>query len=414
MRGVVFYFLCLFAVPDLAFAVESAPVESAGFLYGTVTEQSGESHTGFIRWEDEEGFWDDLFHSRQIDIPWVNHVDLKELNREKKRQYYKTHGLLDRIAYAMDNKDEDTDISRLFIVRYGDIEAITIDADENITVTMNDGSTQPVRGYSNDVSSDILVYNNSEEPEILDWDDLAEIRFAAAPPTAVPYATRLFGRVTSSRGDFEGYIQWDKSECTSIDVLDGREEDVAMGDIRTIKRDPGEGSVVTLKDGRVLNLSGSNDVGNGNRGVIIETAAQGRVNVPWNRFNQVDFVDDMGSGGGRDTFADNKALNGAVTDTDGNVFNGRFVFDMDEARTHDIFNGSERDLQYNIRFGLIASISPAGPENCLVVLRNGETLKLDDDQDTGKYNAGVLLFDPGAKQARFLPWSRLREIRMAP
>jgi len=405
----IFVLLLAVTLAGLAHAADNQ-----GFIYGTVTLREGTQHTGFLRWDGEEAFWDDLFHSRQQDIPWVDHVDMNELNKEKKRQYYKTHGLIDRIAYSLEHDDDDINLSRLFIVRYGDIQLITIDDDENITITMNDGATQPVRGYSNDVSSDILVFTGAEEPVTLEWDDLAEIRFAATPPEATPYATRLYGRVKSSRGDFEGFIQWDNSECTSIDVMDSRQEDVLMGDIRSVEQDPGEGSIVTMKDGRILNLSGSNDVGRGHRGVFVETADQGRVTIPWSRFEQVDFVDGMGSGNGRETFSGNTALNGTVTDTDGAVFEGRFVFDMDEARMHDIFNGSAKDVKYNIRFSLIASISPEGPESSLVVLRSGQTLKLDDDQDTGKSNGGILLFETGAEQARYLPWSRLRKIQMAP
>lgn len=409
--GYLSFVFILLVVSGLCLA-ETSP--NQGFLYGTITEQSGDTHTGFLRWESEEAFWDDLFHSRQQEIPWVDFVDMRELNKEKKKQYYETHGLFDRLAYAMENDDDKANISRLFIVRYGDIEVISIDAEENITVALNDGSLHAIRGYSNDVSSDILVYTGADEPVTFDWDDLAEIRFSAAPVDAAPYAERLYGRVTSTRGNFEGFIQWDNSECTSTDILDTRQQDLAMGDIRIIKRDPGEGAIVTLKDGQVLELSGSNDVDNGNRGVFVETADHGRVTVPWSRFTQVEFLDDMGSGEGRDTYVSNGELTGTVTDTDGNVFSGRFVYDMDEARSHDIFNGSVKDLDYNIRFSLIESITPTEPQECRVVLRSSKVLMLDDDQDTGKSHAGLLLFEPGAEQARYLPWSRVKEIRLTP
>ncbi len=392
----------------------AAASPNEGFIYGTVTLQTGTQHTGFLRWEDEEAYWDDLFHSRQINIAWVEFVDMKALHKEEEQEYFQTHGMIDRIAYALNNKNPDDDISRLFIMRFGDIAAIRIDDDENVTVELNDGSRHEVRGYSNDVSTDILVYTGEDEPEQLEWDDLAEIRFAPAPGDAVPYAERLYGRVTSTRGDFEGFIQWDKSECTSIDILDSRQEDVAMGEIKSIRRDPGHDTVVTLKDGQVLNLTGSNDVGGGNRGVVVETAALGRVTIPWKRFKQVDFMAGQGTGRGRESYADNRELAGAVTDKDGRMQTGPLVYDLDAARTHDIFNGTHKDVEYDIPFGLIQIISPQDAGTCRVTLRDGQVLELGDDRDTGRDHSGVLVFTAARDQAQRVPWRHISEIRFAP
>ncbi len=403
----------LLAALVLSSACLAEPIPNQGFIHGTLTLTDATTHTGFLRWENEEAFWNDLFHSRQVEIPWTQYADMKALQDEKRQQYYKTHGLLDRVAYAMENDDDDTDISRLFIMRFGDINVISIDANENVTVELNDGSTHKVRGYSNDVSSDIIVYPGAGEPETLEWDDLAEIHFTAAPADTVPYAERLYGRVTSTRGKFEGFIQWDESECTTIDILDSRQEDVPMGDIAAIRRDPGAGSEVTLKDGKVLILSGSNDVGKGHRGVIVETADQGRINIPWKRFQQVDFVTGKGSGQGRDTFADNRNLTGEVTTTDGEVWQGRIVYDMDEVRSHDIFNGTYQDLKYDIPFGLIAAIKPRGPNEALITLRSGQLLELSDNQDTGRDHAGVLVFGPDDQVVGFVTWNRLQEVHFS-
>ncbi len=391
---------------------QSVPAE--GFIYGTLTLQNGTQHTGFLRWEDEEAFWDDLFHSRENPLPWTEFADLKALHREKEKRYFETHGMVDRLKYALHNRNPDDNISRLFVARFGDIEVITIDEDENITVTLNDGSNHQVAGYSNDVSTDILVYSNSADEASFDWDDLAEIRFAQAPATATPYAQRLYGQVSTSRGDFEGFIQWDKSECTSIDVLDSDQEDLAMGEIRALTRKPGGEVIADLVDGRQLSLSGSNDVNSGNRGVVVETAHLGRVTIAWERFRQVDFLLEKGSGPGRKSYTDNAGLSGHVIAENGQQYSGPLVYDLNAASQHDIFNGSREGLDYDIPFALIKAITPLPDDACQVGFHGGQVLELSEDKDTGANSTGVLIFDSEMTEAHRVPWSKITEVRFAP
>ncbi len=93
--SVLLVLISIVAAPCLA-----QSIASEGFIYGTLTLQNGDQHTGFLRWEDEEAYWDDLFHSRQDDLPWIRYADLKDLHREKEKRYFETHGMIDRIHYA--------------------------------------------------------------------------------------------------------------------------------------------------------------------------------------------------------------------------------------------------------------------------------------------------------------------------
>ena len=34
--------------------------DNQGFIYGTVTLFNGDELTGFLRWDSEKGFWDDI------------------------------------------------------------------------------------------------------------------------------------------------------------------------------------------------------------------------------------------------------------------------------------------------------------------------------------------------------------------
>jgi len=399
----------------VSLAMASTPAsatENQGFIYGTVTLQDGDQHTGFLRWEGEEAFWDDLFHSRQNELPWLEHVDMDELQKERKRRYFESHGMFDRLMWTLHNQDGNLHLSRLFICQFGYLDGIAMDEEENVTILLRGGETIPVHGYSNDVSSDILVYPAAGDPVEVEWDDLAGISFSPAPAGAAPFAYRLYGAVESTEGTFEGFIQWDQSECTSIDMLDGHDQEIPMGDIRSITKNRKGNADIVLKNGDAFSMAGTNDVGGGNRGVMVENEAWGRVTVAWKRFLSITFAEGHGSGAGREDFPGIAPLTGTVTGTEGDTWTGRIVYDLDEAWTRDIFNGENRDLEYDIPFGLITSIEKRDDETCRVSLITGHVLDLTDSQDTGGKHAGILVFESGEKEARYIPWSGIDTITL--
>ena len=407
LLALIFAFLGGADAPS-AVSVQAA-ADNTGFIHGRVTIQSGEQHEGFLRWEDEEAFWDDLFHSRQNELPWLEHVDLDELQAERRRRYFENHGMFDRLMWTLENKNA-PHLSRLFICQFGYLDGIEVDDEEDVTILIRGGLRVPVHGYSNDVSSDLLVYPAGGDPVEVDWDDLAGIEFSAAPAGAIPYAQRLYGEVETTEGTFEGFIQWDQSECTSIDILDGNEREIPMGDIRSITRNRENSADIVLKDGTAFTMSGSNDVGGSNRGIMIENPVWGRVTIAWKRFVSLTFTEGHGSGAGRMDFPEIQPLTGTVTGTKGETWSGRIVYDLDEAWTRDVFNGGLRDLDYDIPFGLINSIEKMDDLTCRVNLLTGRTLDLSGSQDTGDKNAGVLVFAEGEDTPRYIPWSRVGTI----
>jgi hypothetical protein len=384
--------------------------DNAGFIYGTVTLREGGQHTGFIRWDVEEAFWDDLFHSRQTENPWLDHVDLQEFQAERRRRYFETHGMLDRIMWTFHNKDDEVNLTRLFISRFGYIDEIRMnteeDEEDNVTLLLTDGREVSVRGYANDVTSDLVIYPATGDATEVEWDDLALITLFQAPAEAEPYAQRLYGTVKSSVGEFEGFIQWDESECTSTDILDGDEQDLAMGEIRSLTKNSQGNSDLLLKTGDTMTMSGSNDVGSGNRGVMVENPAWGRVTVGWNRFQNITFADGHGSGPGKSAFGDITELQGTVTDTEGAEWTGRIVYDMDEAWSGDIFNGKSDGLVWDIPFSLITAIEKTDELTCRVSLGSDLTLDLTEGQDAGDNHAGILVFVSGETTSHYIPWSR--------
>lgn len=163
------------------------------------------------------------------------------------------------------------------------------------------------------------------------WRDLASIRLHP-PESLVGYdafagSHRLRGTVETREGEeITGWILWDGDEAFSWELLDGTRDDVVFdvefGEIASIERavqitvgltvgpeganagrTDREHARVTLMDGRVLELDGSNDVDASNKGIFILRDGDGSpddpetewIRVGWGDFKSVRFD----HGGGR-------------------------------------------------------------------------------------------------------------------
>jgi len=231
----------------------------------------------------------------------------------------------------------------------------------------------------------------------------------------VPYGTRLFGLVRTTEGDLEGFIQWDKSENVSGDLLDGEDEDgedqeIRMGDIIRLERHSKNASKVTLSDGRTLTLSGTNDVNDANRGIMVEVASLGKVTLPWNRFKDVTFDHGAGSGASRADYAPIRPLTGTVLTSEGKTFRGRLVLNFNEAWNWEIFNGTLSRMEYDLPLQRVLSIENRGDRGARVTLVGNRVLDLKDDQDTGKDHMGLLIFATDAGEPDYVPWRLVEKI----
>ena len=184
--------LILVLTAALPAGADDAP--ATGFIYGTVLTHDDEAHTGFLRWDQEEAFWDDLFHSLRKDYPWYEYVDKDELTEERRHAYYRKHGLLDRLVWALFGRDEKIETSRIFICRFGDIRRLTVTGDYAADVETRDGTTHNVAGYSNDVGGTVFVLSTDGHGDRieLDWDEIDTIDFKNTPPWAEASALRLY------------------------------------------------------------------------------------------------------------------------------------------------------------------------------------------------------------------------------
>jgi hypothetical protein len=383
--------------------------DNKGFIYGRVVTESGSEYTGFLRWGNQEACWDDLFHSGKDEFPFLEYLDdetLDDLKKSRRKQY----SFFKKFKITV---DDDGFVSRMFIARFGDISKIEPRGDGEAVLTMKNGTKYPVEGVADDVSSKIHVNDSSLGRIDLHWEKIELIEFKPVPKNADPGVWRLYGKVETDEGPFEGHIQWDKQECISTDKLDGDNEDgdisIEMGRIQSIERKSRRASIVVLKDGREMVLEGSNDVNHENRGIMVSDARYGRVTIGWSAFEKVTFIEGKGSGPGYNDFPARGPLQGTVTTEDGDKFSGRLVIDLDESEGWEILNGDVGDIDFDVPFYLIASLEPLGRDECLVVLTSGEKITLEDGQDVSDDNAGVLVIKSN-KNAMYIEWDDVKKI----
>ncbi len=398
----------------LASTVCWAGPDARGFLYGRITTVGGESLEGFLRWGDQEHFWDDLFHSAKTDLPF-----LEEIARRERADASDRDGRRETVFGLRIHGSEDAfNGSRIFIARFGDIDRIVVEGEQAATVHLRSGSAFEVEGYSDDVGTDLQLTPAGGGPRIVPWSELRSIEFEAVPTGADPGIRRLHGRVETDIGVFEGWIMWDRQECVSTDELDGKtregDRSLQMGRIRSIERRGRSSSIVELTDGQRLRLRGTNDVDADNRGVMIEDPRFGRVTVDWMDFDRVIFDVREDSGPGYEDFVTPGALTGELVDGEGEKFRGRIVFDLDEAEGWEMLNGRIRDVDFDIPLQRIREIEPLDAIGCRVTLDNGEVLELGGTQDVTGRNDGVLVSTGEEGDGVYRSWDTVRLLRFGP
>jgi len=242
----------------------SAPNQrpSAGTrLYGTVEDIYGDRYTGYISWDLDEILTDDILDGEE------------------------------------DGRDREIPFQR--------IAAIEKDLGRS-RVILTDGQEMILSG-SNDVDDGnrgIQISDPGLGQVEVEWDEFEAVRFHE-PDAHVGYDAfdgghRLRGTVVTRDGEeFTGWIRWDADEEYSWEILNGEDRDIVydveFGNIRTIERDSSRSALVTLLDGRVLELEGSDDVDEDNKGIFIQVDDSSRardggwVLVDWHDFREIRF-----------------------------------------------------------------------------------------------------------------------------
>ena len=400
------------ASPSTGAKTETHPTAegSQGYLHGRITTVDGATYEGRLRWGrgGEEAFWGDYFNGAKTGNPWATHVPAERLPKE-------SHSI-EIFRFTIGHAVRPIDLGRLFMARFGDIARIEAHG-RDVRVTLKSGSVFDLdRFEAGDFDDDVRVWDGKRG--VVDFDSRRIQAIELLPtPTLDAVPSRLHGTVRTRQGDFKGFLQWDREECVGTDALDGHsaqgelEGDLSLpfDTIHSIAR-RAESSLVTLQDGREIVLSGTNDVGPGNRGIYVDDPRYGRVLIAWDAFERVDFSPG-GSGPAYGDFPPGRPLTGSVTTRAGRRLAGRLVYDLDESETTETLDAPAQGVDYTIPFGLIASIVPGGGgELARVTLHDGEKLELEPNGDLGERNAGLLIFVDGREPPEYVTWTEVAQV----
>ncbi len=117
------------AAPSTAAAAEAA---HPSFLYGRVTTDRGATYEGRLRWGgDEEAFWGDYFNGSKDENPWVAHVPLERLPKERRP--------IEIFGVEIAHRERQIDLGRPFMARFGDIARIEARGSD-VRVTLKSGT----------------------------------------------------------------------------------------------------------------------------------------------------------------------------------------------------------------------------------------------------------------------------------
>ncbi len=382
-----------------------------GYIYGSVITIDDKSYTGQIRWGNEETFWNDIFNSTKDKNPHLQYLDRDDYDHIK--QYHQPDEE-DQWNFWKMWEDSYSNYTHTFAVRFGDLRSIKIIDRDEVEVEFKNGNKKQLDGGSNDIGTRIGVFDQEIGEIRIDWARIDRIEFKETPrELKYKFGEPLLGTVTTTLGDFQGLVQWDHEECLSSDRLDGDSDDgnvsIPMGNIAILAKE-NEGSMVTFRSGRKLFLSGTNDVDEDNRGIIVKERDVGNVKIGWDDFESVAFVAQaMDSGPAYSSYGPPTELSGIVLTVEGEKHKGRIVYDLDEAWDFEILHGNDHDLEYIIPFRNIRSVAPKNYNYSTVELKNGKRLLLGDSQDVSDEHDGLLVFSNG-EEPHYIPWEEVEKV----
>lgn len=389
-------------------AIATVANANSGFLYGRITDAAGTFYEGRLRWGgDQEAFWSDLFDGARRGNPWAAYAPAVQGGARSRIEVF---------GFEIGGPDR-SNLQRLFLARFGDIARIEAHF-RDVQLTLKSGTAVTLdRFAAGDIDDGVRVWDRSRGVVDLDSRRIRTIELLPTPLLSGAPG-RLHGVVRTRHADFTGPIQWNQQDGADTDTLDSRTSDgevsLRYGTIRAVTRQSRDSAVATLRDGREVMLSRGRDVGRGNRGIYVDDLRFGRVLVPWDAFERVDFT----SGGSAPAYGDfppGQHLAGSVTTRDGRRLAGRLVYDFDESETTETLDVSCEGIDYAIPFSLVTSIVPpgrdgrsAGPGR--VVLRHGGTLPIERSGDAGDRNAGMLVFGAGRNTPDYVAWTDVAQI----
>ncbi len=378
----------------------SAGLRAGGEIQGTVETVAGEKHSGTIEWPDGSRFWDETLDCGR---PLAG-----DAPTEPKRDFkFSLFGV--RLFH-----DDDTDGLVGFAVPFGDIRSIVPQGEGEASIELRNGETVRVRRTGADLGTRgaaIGVESSSARVEI-PWPDVRRVELAAGRPSG-PAHERLWGTATTKAGKFTGFVRWDLDESVPADELDGKTEgrdfSIAFREIAAIEPEGSRAAQVSLRSGRVVVLSGTNDVNADMRGLEIRPPGQIAVTIEWSALERLDLTP-APEPPGYERYDGGRALRGTVRLKDGTTRTGRVAWDRGERYTFETLDGEADGITYAIPFGAVAAIHPVAGGRAEVRLRDGRTLTLGGTNDVDETNRGIWI--EGAADSAFVSYDALASLEL--
>lgn len=403
--------LILFALLT-GLTIESNPLvaQSRCMIYGSITTIEGKTYEGPIRWGDEEVFLSDIFNSEKITNPYIKYLDKSNF-----KTGYKSSSHSDNwVNISIHNKQQTSSFSRKFQCRFGDINSITVTGRESVSLELKSEKFINLKGGSNDVNTSVSILDIELGLLSLNWNKIDIIKFFR-PDKKIndSFGQGIYGKLTTTQGEFTGFVQWDHDERLLDDKLDGNSSDGSLKiPFRKIKRITKQENacLIKLNSGREIKLYGTNDVNSSNKGIIMNLPNIGRADFHWKHFISFEVMSEAATENLCDTlFPKSERLYGKVFTKAGKEFEGIIVYDLDEAMDSELLNGYNDDIKFSIPFRNIESIKPMAEDYSSIELKSGEKLFLGDQADVSYKNAGIIIFT-SSETYHIVKWDELEKI----
>jgi len=365
----------------------SSRVLAGGEIFGKVTTTAGRTYRGPIRWDRNEVSWQnalDAQKEKRVRSP-SRHTDLPPIGREIAE--------LIRVGSWTHSR---------FSIPFGHLRAIEPLGSGRALLRLKNGEEFKVLENGTDLGDEmrgIEIQDGKAGRVKLKWDQVDRVEFEP-DPRAGGDADMLYGTVETRRGEYTGFIVWDRDEALREDLLDGDaggdRRSIPFREIREIRRRSSRSCDVVLARGETVTLSGTNDVNSDNRGIEISVAGLGTIEVGWNQLKRVLFADAPAAPRYQD-FNGGRSIQGTVVTLGGESHRGNIVWDDDEERSWETLDGEEDGVEYSIPFENIQSIQKVSDRAAEVTLLGGKVFVLEGSNDVSWENKGIQVTESGRK-----------------
>lgn len=377
----------------LALGSGAVAADNSGRIYGRVTTVDGEVFEGLIRWDKNEVYWLDYLDGTK---------DLDDRYGERDSRRERREGKIEIFGITISDESSvrwNWSSSAQSGTRFGHIKTLEVIDDQEALIEFKSGETVRLTQGSTDIGEDIreIIIEDEDEGQVeLVWDDIDRIEFMQADSDQrSTFGERLYGTLVTRRGDeFTGWVCWDVDEVFTSDILDGedkrRKRKIEFGKIAAIERYSSNGATVYLENGEEVLLRGTNDVDDGNRGIIISDPGFGQVRIGWDEFERLDFKAAPRAPRYSD-FDGGQRLYGTVYTEDNDQYTGYIRWDDDEAYTWETIDGDNRDIEFDIELGLIKEIRKRSYRSSVATVSDGREFRLRGSNDVDEDNKGIFV-----------------------